>query len=271
MLVTKNTKISQLIKEKPQVVDVIASINKHFKKLKNPILRKVLASRVTVEDAAKVGGVSLQFFFEKLMEVGFEIDYENGKQKNVTSEKQKSNNSQKKSNVITLDVRPIIESGKDPFKEIMELVKSLGDDETLQIINSFEPIPLINNLKKKGFSYSTTRPKKGEVHTFFKKEKITAKVQESTTKNVVEKSVFKEKLSQFGTNIKNVDVRLMEMPEPMTTILQAIEDLPIDFALLVEHKKIPQFLLPELEERNYEVLFNKISDHYLQLLIFKKN
>ena len=233
-------------------------------------MRKVLASRVTVEDAAKVGGVSLNVFFDKLTEVGFEIDNDEGHQNIEASGKQNPNNAQEYLNVVTLDVRPIIESGKDPFKEIMELVKQLGDDETLQIINSFEPIPLINNLKKKGFSYSTTRPKKGEVHTFFKKENIVSKVKENVVKNISEKSVFEEKLRQFGNNIKTVDVRLMEMPEPMTTILQSIEDLPLDFALLVDHKKIPQFLLPELEERNYEVLFNKISGNYLQLLIFKK-
>jgi len=60
------------------------------------------------------------------------------------------------------------------------------------------------------------------------------------------------------------------MPEPMTTILEELEQLPEGFALFVDHKKVPQFLLPELEERNFEIHFKKRSIDHLQLLIFKK-
>jgi len=60
MKFNRNTRISTLIKEKEETILAIASINKHFLKLKNPVLRRVLAPRVTVADAAKVGGVDLK-------------------------------------------------------------------------------------------------------------------------------------------------------------------------------------------------------------------
>ena len=70
----KNTRISTLIKENEKTIDVIASINKNFLKLKNPILRRVLAPRVSVSDAAKVGGVKIDVLISKLEEIGFEFE-----------------------------------------------------------------------------------------------------------------------------------------------------------------------------------------------------
>ena len=42
MQIAANTKISVLIKENPAAIDAIATINKHFEKLRNPVLRKIL-------------------------------------------------------------------------------------------------------------------------------------------------------------------------------------------------------------------------------------
>jgi len=63
----------------------------------------------------------------------------------------------------------------------------------------------------------------------------------------------------------------LEMPEPMTTILEALENLTETSALFVDHKKVPQFLLPELATRGYEIMYKEISEHHLQLLIFKQS
>ena len=71
MKIDQYTKISQLINANPAVIEAIASINRHFEKLRNPILRKILASRVTIADAAKIGGTTVQQFYEKLGPLGF--------------------------------------------------------------------------------------------------------------------------------------------------------------------------------------------------------
>ena len=65
MVVNRKTRISTLIAEDSKVIDTIASINKHFNKLKNPVLRRVLAPRVTIEDASKIGGVTINVFLNK--------------------------------------------------------------------------------------------------------------------------------------------------------------------------------------------------------------
>ncbi len=265
MKVSGKTKISALIKENKAAIDVIASINSHFKKLKNPVLRKVLAPRVTIADAAKIGGVSVELFLNKLTEVGFEID------ESVVSKPQEEvlkEQTVKKDKVISFDVRPIIEGGQDPFKEIMEKIKVIKQNETLEIINSFEPIPLINILKSKGFECETER-KESAVYTYFKKleenkDELISEVKGDTDPD------FDSTYKNYVGKMEYVDVRHLEMPEPMTTILAKLEQLQDDYCLLVDHKKVPQFLLPELENRNYKILYNRKTEHHIQLLIFKK-
>jgi len=66
-----------------------------------------------------------------------------------------------------------------------------------------------------------------------------------------------------------VDVRQLEMPLPMHTILEALGTLPAEKALFVYHKRIPVFLLPELEERNLSYRIKEISETEVHLLIYK--
>jgi len=173
-----------------------------------------------------------------------------------------------KNNLVSLDVRPIIQNGNDPFNEIMAAVKTLKDNQTLEIINVFEPIPLINKLKGMGYNSEVER-KEGAVHTYFQKELSSAS---ETNKEKIYKSdsiEFDKTLTSFGDKVKTIDVRPLEMPEPMVTILKEIETLEQDVVLFVEHKKIPQFLLPELEERKYNVIVKELEENHVQLLIFK--
>ena len=174
----------------------------------------------------------------------------------------------KKDNVISFDVRTIIEGGQDPFKEIMEKIKGIQQNETLEIINSFEPIPLINILKSKGFQCETER--KGDaVYSYFTKLKENKDELISEVKGETDPD-FDATYKNYIGKMEHVDVRHLEMPEPMTTILAKLETLQDGYCLLVDHKKVPQFLLPELENRNYSVLYNRKTEHHIQLLIFIK-
>ncbi|WP_128906047.1 DUF2249 domain-containing protein [Halorubrum amylolyticum] len=52
-----------------------------------------------------------------------------------------------------LDVRDI---DGEPFGDIMAELEALPDDETLLLINSFEPEPLYEVLEERSFQYETT-------------------------------------------------------------------------------------------------------------------
>lgn len=268
MIIDQHTKISKVIQENEKAIDAIASINKHFKKLQNPILRKVLASRVTVTDASKIGGVSVTEFLQKLADIGMEVSFPEA----ISVEKIMEIPIQKfeldEEMLVTLDVRPTINSGADPFSDINTKIKTLQNGQILQIINVFEPIPLMDVLEKKGFESFTIKMDTNEFHTYFKKTEMDL-ITESYEVGLPILDDFDTKMVDFGSNFVEIDVRHLEMPEPMVTILDKLVALPENHALFVHHKKVPQFLLPELKTRNLQWLSKEINEGYVQLLIWK--
>ncbi len=56
----------------------------------------------------------------------------------------------------TLDVRPILARGDEPFVPIMEAAEQTPVGATLTIIAPFEPAPLYGVLGERGFSHQTT-------------------------------------------------------------------------------------------------------------------
>ncbi|SFG32850.1 Uncharacterized conserved protein [Halopelagius inordinatus] len=61
----------------------------------------------------------------------------------------------------TLDAREI---AGEPFSEITAALDELGDDETLLLVNSFEPEPLYAVLERRGFRHETTDVAPDEWH-----------------------------------------------------------------------------------------------------------
>jgi hypothetical protein len=57
----------------------------------------------------------------------------------------------------TLDVRPILAAGVEPFSTIRERIDTLGDDEGLSVIAPFLPSPLIERLGSEGFQSRVER------------------------------------------------------------------------------------------------------------------
>jgi uncharacterized protein (DUF2249 family) len=60
-----------------------------------------------------------------------------------------------------LDVRTI---DGEPFGDIVAALSDLGPEETLLLINSFEPVPLYDVLEQRGFVYESTRVDDDEWH-----------------------------------------------------------------------------------------------------------
>lgn len=269
MHINENTKISKIIADNPESIEKIVSISKHFEKLRIAILRKTLASRVTIKQAAKIGGVSVQDFFEKLAPLGF--TYDNSLENKIDLEKkikEYKNEIHFFENIVDLDVREMLRQNKDPFNLIMDSLEKLPENGSLNIINTFEPIPLINILSKKGYVHQVNYIEKMLVHTYFKKQhninNETINIKDSSATNQLEQII-----NRYKNRIKEIDVRSLEMPLPMSTILNELILLPNDFLLFVHHKKVPKFLFPELAERGFQWHIEEIKDGDVKLFIFK--
>ena len=116
--------------------------------------------------------------------------------------------------------------------------------EVLKVINSFEPTPLLLLLKKQGFETYTDTVTEDLIETYFYKTDDTGLVEVKTELSAA--NDWEVVMHIFSDNVQKIDVRHLEMPQPMLAILEALDHLPIETALHVCHKRIPVFLLPEL-------------------------
>lgn len=55
--------------------------------------------------------------------------------------------------MATVDARPIIAAGEEPFDRIMSAAADLGAGEALVVLAPFEPVPLEGVLSSQGFTY----------------------------------------------------------------------------------------------------------------------
>ncbi len=273
MKINAGTKISELISADKASIDAIAGVAKPFHRLKNPILRKVMASRVTIAEAAKMGGCQVTDIVSALTPLGFE--YEATEISQAETGQRPEWLTAAENNVIRYDVRPIIESGTDPLKAILGKFKDVAPGDILCIINSFVPTPLIRLLEqeKAAASYVETISD-NEFHTYFLK-----KQNEASKENIVKNNdqIIMDDAGSFDAlyrrfspdQIRETDVRHLEMPLPMQTILTALADLPAGHMLYVRHKRIPVYLLEELAGRDFEVHIHTVDESNVKMMLFK--
>ena len=69
--------------------------------------------------------------------------------------------------MATLDVRPMIAAGDEPFDLIMQTVGALDDQEDLIIVAPFEPVPLEGVLGSQGFQYDAVEIGAGDWQVTF--------------------------------------------------------------------------------------------------------
>lgn len=75
--INSKTKIKQLLEtNQPLVTGTLIKLNKNFSKLRNPVLRNLFASRITIADACKISGCTLPDFMASMKQIGFSLSSE---------------------------------------------------------------------------------------------------------------------------------------------------------------------------------------------------
>jgi len=267
MVISRKTPIIDLLKaEKEAVLDRLIQLNPNFSRLRNPVLRNVLARMVDIEGACKVAGCEVPAFLEAMQQIGFVVQ-DQTPAKPAPEVKQVPIS---RGAVRVLDVRPILAEKKDPLKLILEHVDELGEDECLKLIAPFEPVPLIHMLQAKGFSHEIEQ-EEGSVITYLKK--AAAGARPVTTPQAAPREsaqpAFEDLLLQYKDRLRTIDVRHLDMPKPMIMILENLQEMQDGEALFVYHKKLPVYLLPHLQERGYEHSTKPTDDGKMNLIIYK--
>ena len=73
--------------------------------------------------------------------------------------------------MASLDVRPMMAAGQEPFTAIIEAVGVLQPDEEFELLAPLEPIPLYQVLGARGFSHQTHNLGGGDYRVLFRREK----------------------------------------------------------------------------------------------------
>lgn len=217
--------------------------------------------------ASRIGGCKVRDFFEQLKPLKFEVEELPPEKSYGAAVLPDFLRNKKEEEMEVLDVRPILDADRDPLKIILEQLKRLAPGKVLKIINTFEPSPLIELLKRKGYeSYSqTVHPDLNETYIYRRK-----KSQDIEGEPEVTLDEWEAVLSRYQHQLVRIDVRQLPMPQPMITILEALESLPKGSALFVQHKKIPVFLLPELKDKGFAWSIQETDGEGVQLLIFRE-
>jgi hypothetical protein len=156
-VISADTTIGHLLDAHPELVDVLARYHPHFRQLRHRLLRRIMAPRVTVAQAARIAGVETDALLEVLRRAAGEVPgpreaHHQGEDPRAAAglRSQFAEPARKPAvlaaipdaRLVRLDVREDIREGREPFARIMRAVKNLRDGEVLVLRAPFEPIPL---------------------------------------------------------------------------------------------------------------------------------
>lgn len=277
MIINGNTKVSEVIKANKNSIEALASLSKPLSKLRNPVLRKVMASRVTLSEAAKMGGCTLEEMTNVLKPLGFVFESEQISSSEKKEEPQWLRDLPEE-RIQYFDVREMLAGGTDPLKEIMAQFKKVQEGKALCIIVNFEPVPLVNLLGKGNVKCFTRQLSPVLFYSYFYKAPASTDFSlPAPERQNNAGGIFKDTESEFNAvcnqydeqHLVTIDVRALEMPGPMQTILGALEKLPTDSALYVYHKRIPVYLLEDLSGKSIEVHILQKEETDVRMLLFK--
>lgn len=174
-IITPEMKIYNIVKEYPNLMDVLIEESPKFKKLTNKIVFNTMAKITDVREAAKIGNLEVDDLLLALNKnIGQEQEYLEARAqllgKEVESEEDKTDQEWRglKESFNIVDVR---ELGDDTFSTIMELADKTKEQEGFCVIQKFEPTPLYKALSKRGFEYLTEQIGEEEYKTYFYKVK----------------------------------------------------------------------------------------------------
>ena len=254
-------KISQVLKEYPELLDTLANSHPAFGKLRNPLLRRVQSKLVTVEQAAGVAGLEPTSLLAKLNKAaGFSVEPVPIKptvrpKANTPAWVERTKVAEK------LDVRPLIARGEEPFSMISGAARRIPVGEALSLRSPFDPVPLREALGKQGFEAFTQGSGEDWITIF-------RRVREVGRKDSPKPVSTRANHHQVTAEI-TIDVSELVPPEPMMKILGALEKLPDGGQLTVHHVRRPMHLYPRLDEMGYAHTTAELAPNKVQLVITK--
>jgi hypothetical protein len=167
--ITPDTKVGDLLAAWPHLEEVLIGISPAYKALRNPVLRRTVAKVATLRQVARVGNVPLGKLIDELRAAAgtsgapleaFADEGDDGTQRPDWARPERVKRS--------FDARVLIEEGGHPMPQVMSDLAALGADEVYELVTPFEPAPLVQLARQKGFQASSAREAPELVKTWFR-------------------------------------------------------------------------------------------------------
>lgn len=263
---TRDTKISELLKSYPDMIEVLARYNKHFELLRRPALRRLMTPLVTIGKAARTAQVDVnEMLAEIYRAIGQPLPGEEDKPSEPAQpapipmpEELRSLPDERR---VILDVRAEVRAGEEPYRRIMKAAAALRDDQVLQLCNVFEPVPLYDVLGERGLAHWVERRGPEEWWVTFYRPRRPAEAPPAPSPARGSRS------DPVGPRV--VDARGLEPPQPMARILEALPGIAAGVEIQALTDRRPMLLYQKLEERGFQYATEEMPDGWFKTRIWK--
>lgn len=168
MEITFDTKVFTLLKAYPQMQEYLITLSPRYKKLKNPILKRTIGRIASLRQASYLGGFKPEELVNKLREhVGQEPIKDDVEEDVALKEKPEWTNQEAS---CMLNATELLNEDKNPLSVMNKELRKLKSGEILLLKSDFMPLPLIDEVKKKGHKTVTIETdKENWVDTYIQK------------------------------------------------------------------------------------------------------
>jgi hypothetical protein len=185
--INPETKVGALLEAYPGIDEVLIAWVPAFAKLRNPVLRKTVGKVATLEQAARVGGVSVREMVWKLREAtgqsGPEVTDGQGAVPAEESAAEAPAWLSKDRVRHTIDANSMLEGQVHPLGRVRECVVALQVGEIVELTSSFRPEPLIDAMARSGLAVYSHEASPGRHHTYFCRQSTDPKLANRIAEN----------------------------------------------------------------------------------------
>jgi hypothetical protein len=166
LAINPETKVGALLEAYPELEQTLVECAPAFAKLRNPILRRTVARVATLEQAARIGGLSVRELVRRLREAaGLSVPELAGAEERAPDESAPAWLVMERIRA-RFDADAMLATGEHPIGRMRRAVNALAPGEIVELRSSFRPEPLIETFRRAGCLVHSEEPAPGRHATY---------------------------------------------------------------------------------------------------------
>jgi uncharacterized protein (DUF2249 family) len=143
---------------------------------------------------------------------------------------------------VVVEVKSIVKQGLSLFGHMMDTVNHLNPGQSLIVKSTFNPRPLMSQMRRRGYTVNQEKVGKLVVTTFIPSTEIDRFPNDGPSMAM---DIPIDCPEEF------LDNRGLVPPEPMERTLAKLDELPMGTVLVIHNDRVPVFLLGQLDDDGY--------------------